>query len=260
MINEQEIEQRIEELKKQFIKTRENYIFKTYKLLNEIFKLRKRQFPRYTIADLSKEKGLDLTYHTIVYIFRLKDISPNTKKLIDSGRLRATSAIQLIKNTNVVRNDFNMQDKLVDKFLKGEVSIKKVSQMSKDNLVSFIEEEYNPLEEDRKILLRSIYELKRVANVISKNKEVFKIKEYRNKLMENNRILQLAINNLDAPRVTLSKSELVESGWDASGNESECENSSSKISTLSSKETSEEIKRPMALGVINKIKGKFTKK
>lgn len=195
-MRDKQIELRILKLKEEFNRNRENYIYKTYLILDEIFELRRKQFKRYSIADLAKEDGLDLTYHSIVYIFRLKDISPKTKKLIDKKVLRATSAIQLIKNTSAVRNDHDLQDKLVDKFLKGEVSIKQVSKMSKDNLINFIDAKYSPIEEKCKVLLRSIYEIKCIANVINSNRTFLRQKKYMNKLIENNRILQLAINSI----------------------------------------------------------------
>ncbi len=59
--------------------------------------------------------------------------------------------------------------------------------------------------------------------------------------------------NIDSPRVMLSKSESVETDWNVGENEPESEISNSNINFFSSVKAVEEIKRPMTLGIMNKL-------
>ena len=120
---------RIEKLKKLLKGVQEDYQRKVYFILKEILDLRKTQIKKYSLGGLSREKGINLTIHQIMYIFGYEYISSFTKDKIDKGQLRLSTALFIIKQDLRFREPI-YQNKAVKMYMDGRLKTTELSRLS----------------------------------------------------------------------------------------------------------------------------------
>lgn len=131
------IDLRIEELKRELKNVQEDYYRRVYVILKEILNLRKQQIKGYGLNNLAKEKGIELTAHQVNYIFGYEHISSHSKQLMDRGRIKPSTLLFIIKQSNKFR-EATYQDKVVDMYLDGKLKTTEISRMSAENILNNI--------------------------------------------------------------------------------------------------------------------------
>lgn len=126
---EDNINAEVEQLKDKLRKINEDYRMEAYQILKRIMILRKTQFPNYGFGELAKEKGIDMTYHQIAYIFTIEHLSKKTRKLIDEGKIKPSTAIYIVRQNIKFQEDEN-QDKVIQMYLDGKVTTTEISRLS----------------------------------------------------------------------------------------------------------------------------------
>lgn len=126
---EEHIENKIKQLKRELKKVHNEYHKKVYIILKEIIRLRKQQMKNYGIGELANERDIDLSYHQIAYIFGMDYLSEKTKDLIASGLLKTSTALFVIKQHHKFREP-RFQNKVINMYLKGVLNTTEISRMA----------------------------------------------------------------------------------------------------------------------------------
>jgi len=173
--SEKSIEKRIKQLKEQLHQIQSGYVVEIYRVLKEIYMLRKKQFPRYSFLDMSNEKGMNFKRHHLIYVFHLDFVSPKTAELINKGKIKATSVIKILQKSRVFRIDLEQQDKIIQAYLNKHYTIRQISYFPLNSLLTFINtDKEKHLHELDKKRFDTIYTMKSLAVNLTKNKNLFK--------------------------------------------------------------------------------------
>lgn len=169
--NDKSADARINELKKQLKGIQENYQKKVYFILKEILDLRRKQIKKYGLGGLSREKGINLTIHQIMYIFGYAYISSFTMGKINSGQLRLSTALFIIKQDLRFREPL-YQNKAVQMYLGGKLKTTELSRLSTaiifDNIISNKE-----IEKADKQLINMSYSIQEYMKLVKSKQNLF---------------------------------------------------------------------------------------
>lgn len=102
-------------------KLQEDYYKNAYVLLNAILVIRQRQIKGYKSSDLARERGIELSTHSIQYIFGYRYLSKNTLTEIDKGHLKVGTALYIVRQNEKLREP-SLQDKVVKYYMDGKIT------------------------------------------------------------------------------------------------------------------------------------------
>lgn len=129
------IEKRIEELKKKFRTIYDNHYEQMYEILNEILLLRQKQIKKYKISNLANENGINLSPHQIQYIFSYRFISPYTMEQIKKRKFKISTAIYIIRQHIKFRNPIH-QDKVVNMYINNKIGTREIQKLKEEKFFS----------------------------------------------------------------------------------------------------------------------------
>ena len=202
---EEEINKKIERLKKQLRFVVDDYYEKIYEILEEIISLRRKQMKKYNIADLSNEKGIGLTYSQINYIFSYKYISNETHKKIREGNLKL-STIMYIVNQDVRFRDSQQQNKVIDMYLRGEITTEEISRLKHPLIFDQDKFDERVVKADR-YTIKMIYKIKGIERAAENNKLFFSNNKIFNQLCREVKILNETLFKIKEENEKLKKGE-----------------------------------------------------
>ena len=126
-----EIDMQVEGLIVEFKKTASDYQKKIYLILKDIIELRGKQISGYSVSNLSKEKGIDMTPHQLSYLFGYRYISDFTMGKIDEGKLKTSTALFIVRQDKRFREAMH-QNKAVKIYLDGKLKTTEIARISSD--------------------------------------------------------------------------------------------------------------------------------
>lgn len=187
-----ETEKIINEIKDKINTLRETYLYEIYKLLKQIVGIRRKQFPRYSINDLSKEKGIELKYWFLKYLFKLDYASPRSIELMENKIIKPTLVMRVIYQNKEFQNE-ESQDKIIQDILDedNEINIYKLSRMNSASISSYMQDVKGvPIKEEFLDRLQTTYQLNYVYNKISKEEIVITNKKNKKEFVDSFNRLQ----------------------------------------------------------------------
>ncbi len=190
-----ETNNKVKELIKEFNELQNSYLEKSYDLLKEIFELRKTENPNYNISDLENEEGLEEHKDKIKPLLKYSTISEEVKGLQEEGKL-SNSEVFLMANLPREMKDKKSQSKIAELLINGSIKTKELIGSKGQYLIMKMIGSDKKLEFENKILLRTIYQLKEISNLIIEHKEFFSNKKYKKQLIKNFKVLKKSLNKL----------------------------------------------------------------
>lgn len=169
--NDKKTEIRINELKNQLNNIQEDYQKRVYFILKEIIDLRKTQIKKYSTGSLSREKGIKLTSHQIIYIFNYQYISDYSHSRIDAGQLRVSTILFIIKQDLKFR-EAQHQNKVVKMYLGGKLKTTEISRMSKAIFFDNVNYEKEIEKANKQVILIS-YSIQEYMKTIKSKQNLF---------------------------------------------------------------------------------------
>lgn len=163
-----DIEAKVSALKQKLVELQTTYTYEAYKILKEIFTLRKSQIENYSINSLSREKGIDLSEQQVAYIFGFEHFSDKSWKLIEEEKVKPSTVLFFVRKGKKFREPAN-QNQIVKKYMDGEINITRASNLNAFHLLKQAFSDH-PIEDDEKFLLRTIYQLKSIRNQLDAHK------------------------------------------------------------------------------------------
>ena len=133
------IEKRIDVLKEKLARLHLDYYAEVYHILKEIYDLRKSQMKKYSFGSIANEKGINLTRGQIYYYQKFEKMSPETKRLVASGKLNVGTVLFSLRKSIKFQNNHKLQDKMFDTLLCKRMSTTDFSHFPADMLVERIE-------------------------------------------------------------------------------------------------------------------------
>lgn len=176
LTNSVEIESKVQSLKERLASITQKFQYEVYLILEEIYKLRSSQNRMYTIFSLSKENGIDFNEQQIAYIFGYRYLSAESKRLVDENKLKANFVLHIVKK-NIAFRDPVKQDKIVNKYMMGEINYTDIKYMNSANLLKIVDSTESINLNNRNIFLQTTYALHRASRLIKDNKDLFVGKE-----------------------------------------------------------------------------------
>lgn len=120
-VDEMSMDNQVKLLIKQLNQLQEDYYKKAYNVMNEIIRIRKRQIRGYGINDLHKEKGIELSSHSIQYIFGYRYLSGFTLEQIDKGNLKTSTALYIVRQNMKLREPL-LQNRAIEAYINGKMN------------------------------------------------------------------------------------------------------------------------------------------
>lgn len=195
-IKKSAIEFRINLLKEKLAHIQSEYVLEIYKVVKEIYFLRKKQFPRYNLYDLSREKGMNFKQHHIYYICMLDFVSKKTAGLIKERKIKATSVIRILYKSAVFRKDMEMQDAVIERYMAGQLSLNNIVRFPLNSLLTFVmSKEHIPTEQKGKLV--TIYSMRGTAKKIDKYRDLLEQPKNKKKLIQNFNQLKTAVSTIE---------------------------------------------------------------
>jgi len=189
-----DIEEKINLLKQKLKQIHNKYLFEIFCVLSEIFKLRKEQISSYTIADVSKEKGIDYTENQIRYMFGFAYMSEKSKHLISQNKISPQSVLTMI-NSSIKFREHDKQDKIVEKYLSGEITMTDVSELGEYQMMQVLENKEH-MSKEQKVSLQATYNLKGIARRLSENVGYFKDNKSKKAIRQNFNVLKKVVDRV----------------------------------------------------------------
>jgi len=162
---------KIEVLKKQLRVLTDDFYLRAYKILCEIVRLRKMTIKGYTVSNLSREEGIELTQHQINYIYCAKYLSEKSKRRIRTGKVKSGTVLYLIRQDLRFRNPV-IQDRTLKKMMDGELKIDEVARMKEQLIFDNVDYDEETVVAD-KSLLNIIYNLNEIRKSIEAKRNLF---------------------------------------------------------------------------------------
>lgn len=176
------IEEKIKELIKRLDKVEDDYYLSVYKILKQILELRQSHISNYKIATLSHEEGIKYSPQQVLYLFTFDYATPRSWELINSGKLRASTFIFIMRRSTQFRNS-KIQDKLIEKYMDGELTSSMISHLNSQQILHFVDSS-NEMSDYDKIVLETLYALRRINNKIIRSKKLFENSAYKKKFFD----------------------------------------------------------------------------
>jgi len=175
------INQRIEELKKEFKKFTSNRIGEMYKILSKIVEIRKQENRRYAPRSLEWEKDLNLNSMQIRYIFSYQYISGMSERLIEEGKITDTAVCCLIYRFSFLKEP-QWQNRMVQKYLNKEIRISESAEMGVNELKDFLLGK-KIIRKDDKYILTATKTLRSMSSRLRKKQDVLKKSKHKKSLL-----------------------------------------------------------------------------
>jgi len=124
-------EKGIKQLKNKLRRLHNKTILNTYDILNQIYMIRKQFAKNYDLTDLSEEDIIDdlYSYNQICYIFTVRHFTSYAFKLIQENKITVAYLCLLIRK-NKKFQDTLVQNKFLEKMLKGEITKKQIKKLN----------------------------------------------------------------------------------------------------------------------------------
>ena len=200
---EEEINNKIERLKRQLHFVVDNYYEKIYEILEEIISLRKKQLKKYNMADLANEKGIGLTYSQIGYIFSYKYFSDETRKKIREGNLKISTTMYIISQ-DVRFRESQQQNEVIDMYLRGEITTEEISRLKHPLILDKDKFDERVVKADR-YALKMIYKIKGLKRASENNKLFFSNNKIFNQLCEEAKMLNETLSKIKEENIIKEK-------------------------------------------------------
>jgi|TARA_Y100000034_G_C6867001_1_gene395295 hypothetical protein len=151
----------IKNLKKVLVRTHKEYHKKIYETLSRIYNLRKKEYPEYTIMDLSNESTIkDLfPYDYINTIMQIRKITPKVRKVIENDGITTFEVANLLRRSRALQNP-KKQDKFfsdISELTKNEI---------RNNVTVFNSHIKKNMSEENAWILQTVYEIRTVKKYI----------------------------------------------------------------------------------------------
>jgi hypothetical protein len=168
---EKSVNAQVENLKKQLKLISDDYYIKSYQILTKIVQLRRTQIKGYSYYNLHKEEGIDLTQHQINYIYGYKYLTDFTKKEIEKGTLKTSTALYIVRQDKRYRS-VEVQNRVVKEYLSGKLKVDEISRL-KEQLV-FDKRGYGEeIVKADKDLLSCYYKIEEIIKLIKSKRNLF---------------------------------------------------------------------------------------
>ena len=179
---QQAINRKIAELKKEFTQFTSSRVGSMYKILNEIIKLKQQTNPKYAPRSLEWEKDMNLGAMQIRYIFTHQYLSTYSKKLINEGLITDSTICFLIFRFKFLREP-EWQNKVVDKFLAGQIRISWCSEMTQEEIKLLLNDKFE-FKLDERYFLSAVKNLSSILSRIRERKHLIKDSRFRARMLE----------------------------------------------------------------------------
>lgn len=179
---QQAVNRKIAELKKEFTQFTSSRVGAMYKILNEIVKLKQQTNPKYMSRSLEWEKDMDLGAMQIRYIFTHQYLSSYSKKLINEGLITDSTVCFLIFRFKFLREP-EWQNKVVDKFLAGQIRISWCSEMTQEEIKLLLNDKFE-FKLDERYFLSAVKNLSSILSRIRERKHLIKNSRFRKRMLE----------------------------------------------------------------------------
>ncbi|KKN28615.1 hypothetical protein LCGC14_0852600 [marine sediment metagenome] len=188
-------DQYVKELITKFNKLQDSYLKESYDLLKEIYDIRKEQNSDYTIVDLENEEGLEEHRGKIRPLLKYSNISDEVRELQEGGEL-SNSQVFLMANLPNEMQDDESQKKIANLLINKEIIPQDlIGQINQYKILKMINS-YNKMEFENRIVLSSVYEMKRIAGILRDHKDILSSPKYHQKLNENFELLERNFKNI----------------------------------------------------------------
>lgn len=185
------IEIRIKTLIDLFKEIQNQQLEKSFEVLKQIFKLRKQQNPDYNLSDLENEKGLEQHRESIRPIWRFGNITDKIVNYKYSGKLNPSEVFHLANVTGELREN---QDELADMLVNKEITTEDLKPSNAYFLMKKLKR--NPMKEEQRIILNTIYNLDFIGKTILKYKSLLIKQKYKKLLKIKFNHLKIIVDNL----------------------------------------------------------------
>ena len=194
IVKDKFIEEEIRELKKDLKSIQHDFQKRVYLILKRIMELRRTQIKKYGLGGLSREKDIGMTIHQIMYIFGYEYISDYTMQKIDSGQLKLSTALYIIKQDLRYREPI-YQNKIVQMYLDGKLKTTEISRLS-------IEILFDNVLKDREIDIAN----KQLINISFSIQDFMKTIRSKRNLFSDKKTIRYLINQIDRLKELLEHS------------------------------------------------------
>lgn len=192
---DERIDARINELKENLKKIYDDHHYKIYLILKEILLLRQNQINGYNIKDIHKEKDLNMSDDRVRYYMGFDYITEETRKLIDSRHIKSSTVLFILRKA-VEFKEPEMQRKIIDQFLLGNINTSELSHVPKEELVARVNSQ-TETPDSRTICFKIYYKLKELRKAVRYQKSILLDKYSNGKLLEEAQKLVDDIKNLE---------------------------------------------------------------
>lgn len=155
-----------------FKKVEKSFKINTIKLVSEVIDLKRVKNPEYNFINLLEEKEIK-PHAQILEKYIPYDVSPGVSKLYIEGKLDNLD-MMAIGNLKTEFKDPEKLGKIVDGILDNKISGKELFLASSPEIREMIGEDPHELEEDRRALLETLYQLRRIPKLLKENAYLFK--------------------------------------------------------------------------------------
>ena len=127
------INEKIQELKKDFRKKTYGHVGELYEILYKLVQLKKETNKRYTERSLEWEDGIDLKGSQIRYIFAYKYLCSYSKKKVEEGLIDDNTICHALAISSLLREP-QWQKSYVDKIINKEITPSSISEINKEEI------------------------------------------------------------------------------------------------------------------------------
>jgi len=193
------VNEKIEQLKKEFNKKKYNHIGELYELLKKIVELKKatrtKYKERYTERSLEWEEGLSLSGSQIRYIFAYQYISGYSKQKVLEGKIDDATLCHALAVSTLLRDPI-FQKKFVDKLINKKIKPSAISELSKEDTKNFLNDKL-VFREDDNYFLYAIKSLRNIKQRIFLKKHLLKKSPYKTNLIASIKSLYNLVKDLE---------------------------------------------------------------
>lgn len=190
--NKQLIEKRIAALKEDFMGKRYSRTKGMYEILRNIIKLKRELGLDYKISHLVKEEGLKLNHAQIRYIFSIEYLSSKSKTMIKEKQIMDSTVCAMIWRFRFLR-EAQWQDKLVEAYLKGDITMGEVGELNVQDLKHFLKTG-KKLYSNERYLITASKTLRGMASRLNRHK-IDKKSDYYKHLITSVKKLEMVLND-----------------------------------------------------------------